>query len=130
MLCNFLAPMLVFVLSKSHNKVPCFFPSRIVFKSSRFLTVQSSSIIESVSFTNDIELIKYKGDIYLYDSERDSFMMALKALGYSMNTSSEEELNEAYESVDLIIEDLKRLWLVRNKYSRLNYTIQNLLKIK
>lgn len=40
---------------------------------------------------------KYKGDIYLYDSERDSFMMALKALGYSMNTESEEELQEAYE---------------------------------
>lgn len=39
---------------------------------------------------------KYKGDIYLYDSERDSFMMALKALGYSMNTTSEEELNKAY----------------------------------
>ena len=40
---------------------------------------------------------KYKGDIYLYDSERDSFMMALKALGYSMNTESEEELQEAYQ---------------------------------
>ena len=40
---------------------------------------------------------KYKGDIYLYDSERDSFMMALKSLGYSMNTESEEELHEAYE---------------------------------
>lgn len=40
---------------------------------------------------------KYKGEIYLYDSERDSFMMALKALGYSMNTENEEELNEAYE---------------------------------
>ena len=40
---------------------------------------------------------KYKGDIYLYDSERDSFMMALKALGYSMNTESEEELQDAYE---------------------------------
>ena len=40
---------------------------------------------------------KYKGDVYLYDSERDSFMMALKALGYSMNTESEAELNEAYE---------------------------------
>ena len=39
---------------------------------------------------------KYKGDIYLYDSERDSFMMALKALGYSMNTESEEELQEAF----------------------------------
>ena len=39
---------------------------------------------------------KYKGDIYLYDSERDSFMMALKALGYSMNTENEKELEEAY----------------------------------
>ena len=39
---------------------------------------------------------KYKGEIYLYDSERDSFMMALKALGYSMNTSNKDELNEAY----------------------------------
>ena len=40
---------------------------------------------------------KYKGDVYLYDSERDSFMMALKNLGYSMNTESEAELQEAYE---------------------------------
>lgn len=40
---------------------------------------------------------KYKGDIYLYDSERDSFMMALKALGYSMNTNDEKELKEAYD---------------------------------
>lgn len=44
---------------------------------------------------------KYKGDIYLYDSERDSFMMALKALGYSMNTENEKEIQRAYE------------WLVR-----------------
>ena len=44
---------------------------------------------------------KYRGDIYLYDSERDSFMMALKALGYSMNTSDEAEIQEAYD------------WLVR-----------------
>lgn len=39
---------------------------------------------------------KFKGDIYLYDSERDSFMMSLKALGYSMNTTSQDELNDAY----------------------------------
>lgn len=39
---------------------------------------------------------KFKGDIYLYDSERDSFMMALKALGYSMNTTSADELNAAF----------------------------------
>lgn len=40
---------------------------------------------------------KYTGDIYLYDSERDSFMMALKALGYSMNTENEQEIQEAYD---------------------------------
>lgn len=40
---------------------------------------------------------KYKGDVYLYDSERDSFMMALKDLGYSMNTTNEQEIQEAYE---------------------------------
>lgn len=40
---------------------------------------------------------KYKGNIYLYDSERDSFMMALKALGYSMNTENEQEIQEAYD---------------------------------
>lgn len=40
---------------------------------------------------------KYKGDLYLYDSERDSFMMALKALGYSMNTKDETELKAAYD---------------------------------
>ena len=39
----------------------------------------------------------YKGRIYVYDSERDSFMMALKALGYSMNTENEAEIQEAYE---------------------------------
>lgn len=40
---------------------------------------------------------KYKGGIYMYDSERDAFMVALKALGYSMNTHNKYELKEAYE---------------------------------
>ncbi len=39
----------------------------------------------------------YKGDIYLYDSERDQFMAALKSLGYSMNTEDPEQLKEAYD---------------------------------
>lgn len=39
----------------------------------------------------------YAGQIYMYDSERDSFMVAFKALGYSMNTQSEAEIQEAYE---------------------------------
>ena len=39
----------------------------------------------------------YAGHIYIYDSERDSFMMAFKALGYSMNTDDPDEINDAYE---------------------------------
>ena len=39
----------------------------------------------------------YAGRIYMYDSERDSFMIAFKSLGYSMNTSNESEIQEAYD---------------------------------
>ena len=40
---------------------------------------------------------KYAGRIYIYDSERDSFMMAFKNLGYSMNTDDPAEIQAAYE---------------------------------
>ena len=46
---------------------------------------------------------KYKGNLYMYDSERDSFMVALKALGYSMNTDDPQEIQEAYD------------WLIRQR---------------
>ncbi len=59
-------------------------------------TIVSEKDLEEQGFSIFLNT-KYKGDIYLYDSERDSFMMALKALGYSMNTEDEEELNEAYQ---------------------------------
>ncbi len=32
----------------------------------------------------------------MYDSERDSMMVALKALGYSMNTTNENEIQAAF----------------------------------
>jgi spermidine/putrescine transport system permease protein len=40
---------------------------------------------------------EYKGKIYFYDSERDAFMVALKALGYSTNTTSSVQLEKAFE---------------------------------
>lgn len=40
---------------------------------------------------------EYSNKIFMYDSERDSFMVALKALGYSMNTENMDEINKAYE---------------------------------
>ncbi len=38
----------------------------------------------------------YKSQIFVYDSERDVFMVALKALGYSMNTQNQAQLDQAY----------------------------------
>ena len=52
---------------------------------------------------------KYAGDIYMYDSERDSFMVALKALGYSMNTTDRKEIKEAY---DWLIDQKKNMDVV------------------
>ena len=50
---------------------------------------------------------KYKGNTYLYDSERDSFMMALKDLGYSMNTSDPKELKEANDWLEECIRNTR-----------------------
>ena len=42
----------------------------------------------------------------MYDSERDSFMMALKALGYSMNTDDEAQLQQAYEWLVKVVDTM------------------------
>ena len=41
-----------------------------------------------------------------------------------------DALNSAYDSIDKIIIDLEKNWLVRNKSSRLKKSIENLLKVK
>jgi len=42
---------------------------------------------------------KYKNQILMFDNPRDSFAIALKKLGYSMNTTDENELQAAYEAL-------------------------------
>lgn len=59
-------------------------------------TLIDSNDVETEGW-NVLRNTKYAGMIYMYDSIRDAFMMAEKSLGYSMNTSSEEELNKSYE---------------------------------
>ncbi len=59
-------------------------------------TIVDPADVESQGF----EVMKnetYKNQVFMYDSERDSFMIALKALGYSMNTENADEIQEAYE---------------------------------
>jgi spermidine/putrescine transport system substrate-binding protein len=48
---------------------------------------------------------KYKGQVLMLDSQRDTLMVALKLLGYSMNTKNEAELLEAR---DLLIDQKSR----------------------
>ena len=59
-----------------------------------------TTVVDEADLADGWEILrneKYAGDIYMYDSERDSFMPALKALGYSMNTTNKDEIDEAYQ---------------------------------
>lgn len=55
-----------------------------------------AAVVEKEGF-NIFKDEAYKGKVFMYDSERDGFMIAFKALGYSMNTENEEEIQAAYE---------------------------------
>lgn len=58
-----------------------------------------TNVVDEEDLSDGWELLrnpKYAGNIYMYDSERDSFMIALKSLGYSMNTTDKDEITEAY----------------------------------
>lgn len=58
-----------------------------------------TTVVDATDIQEGWELLaneKYAGNLYMYDSERDSFMVALKALGYSMNTVDTKEIDEAY----------------------------------
>lgn len=60
-------------------------------------------------------------------------MMAMINISYQESVDLHfriDMLNEADQILNVIIEDLRRLWLVRNKYSRLDKSVGNLLKVK
>lgn len=46
---------------------------------------------------------KYVDEVYMYNADRDNFLPAMKALGISLNTDSDEDIQRAYE------------WLVKQK---------------
>lgn len=59
-----------------------------------------TTVVDEADLLDGWELLrnpKYKDNIYMYDSERDSFMIALKALGYSLNTADRTEIDAAYK---------------------------------
>ena len=50
---------------------------------------------------------EYAGHAYMYNSTRDAFMIAEKALGYSANTTDETEIMNAYEWLRTMNKNLK-----------------------
>lgn len=61
--------------------------------------IVDTTVVDEKDFDEGWELLKnpaYKGKIYVYDSERDAFMIALKALGFSVNTKISAQLDAAY----------------------------------
>ncbi len=68
--------------------------------------VYDTTVVDEADLAQEWEILrneKYAGDIYMYDSVRDSLVPALKSQGYSMNTTSEAEVEAAYN------------WLVEQK---------------
>lgn len=55
----------------------------------------TAHISEEIDSWTDLFDEKYSGKIVMYNSSRDSIAVALKALGYSMNSTNLEELEEA-----------------------------------
>ncbi|CAM2931830.1 spermidine/putrescine ABC transporter substrate-binding protein [Hathewaya histolytica] len=56
-------------------------------------------IKDEITSWNDIWNPKYKGQILMLDSQRDSIGIALKKLGYSVNSKNTNELNKAKEEL-------------------------------
>ncbi len=68
---------------------------------------------------------KYKNRVFMYDSQRDAFMIAFKALGYSMNTSSEEEIQEAYEWLRKVHETVSPAYVTDEVIDSMIYPDEN-----
>ncbi len=57
----------------------------------------SSMVDEPISSWSALYDEKYAGDVLLINNSRDAFGMALKYLGYSLNTTDENEIAQAYQ---------------------------------
>ena len=61
------------------------------------LIYNSSIISEEITSWASLFDSRYAGQILMFDNPRDAFGIALKYLGYSLNTTSESEIREAYD---------------------------------
>ena len=67
--------------------------------------IYNTKIVDPQDLSQGWDILRdttYKGQIYVYDSERDVFMVALKALGYSVNTTNQAQIDKAYEWLEIL----------------------------
>ncbi|KAF0225302.1 MAG: ABC-type spermidine/putrescine transport system permease component II [Erysipelotrichaceae bacterium] len=67
--------------------------------------IYNTTIVNEEDLNQGWEILRnttYKGQIYVYDSERDAFMVALKALGFSANTKIQAQLDAAYDWLETL----------------------------
>lgn len=68
---------------------------------------------EEITSWNALWDKKYKGEVLIFNSVRDSMGLALKRLGYSMNTTNPEEIQEATDSlIELKANKITKAWVV------------------
>lgn len=63
------------------------------------IVYNTTMVDEEIDEWADMWNPKYAKQVFMYDSERDSIMVALKKLGYSMNTRDEVELEKAKQEL-------------------------------
>ena len=63
------------------------------------IVYNTTMVEEPVTKWADMWNPAYEGNVFMYDSEREGLMVALKKLGYSMNSKDEAELEEAKQEL-------------------------------
>ncbi len=63
------------------------------------IVYNTTMVEEPVTKWADMWNPAYANNVFMYDSERESLMVALKKLGYSMNTTDEAQLEEAKQEL-------------------------------
>ena len=74
---------------------------------STLISVNTDEIKDEITSYNDLLNPKYKNQIVLIDDQRIIIGMALLALGYDMNSTEEQELNEAKKWLEQLKPNLK-----------------------
>ena len=64
------------------------------------LIYNSTMITDRINSWGALFDVSYRGQILMFDNQRDAFGIALKYLGYSLNTINEDEI---YEAFDLLV---------------------------